>query len=75
MPDVKDLYEQAQNFINDQKFPEAIEAFTEILVSDPEALDAIMGLGNCYMQMADVKLAFEQFSNCLLYTSPSPRDS
>ena len=62
MPDVKDLYEQAQNFINDQKFPEAIEAFTEILVSDPEALDAIMGLGNCYMQMADVKLAFEQFS-------------
>ena len=56
------LFERAQNLIEEDKLSAAVEIYKEILSADSESLDALMGLGNCYLQLGDVKNAFEQFS-------------
>lgn len=62
MSDSQKLFELAQESIENNDIPAAINTFKDILAVDSESLNALMGLGNCYMQAGDVKQAFEQYS-------------
>ena len=58
----KSQLDQAQSFVESGKFDQAVNVYLNILSDDSSDLDALMGLGNCYLQLGDVSKAFEQFS-------------
>ena len=58
----KSQLDQAQSFVESGKFAQAVGVYLSILSDDGNDLDALMGLGNCYLQLGDVSKAFEQFS-------------
>ncbi len=58
---VEDKLLAAQNLVDSSRVEDAIEKYQEVLSLAPEQLDALMGLGNSYLQLGDIKSAFEQF--------------
>ena len=53
---------------NEKNYAEAAEIFAKGYAADPKNMEMANFLGICYCELGD-------FQNCLLYTSPSPRDT
>ena len=57
-------YFKGLNFLLNEQQDKAIEAFIEVTKAHPEAIELQFALGSLFRRRGD----------CLLYTSPSPRD-
>ena len=62
------LFKKGINLMADEKLDEAVINFEMILRADPNDVEAMLKLGYSRFHLDD-------HSDCLLYTSPSPRDA
>ena len=54
---VKKQMEKAENYLDDEDYEEAIDAFEEVLDLDPEMVDAYLGLAEAYVESGDLEKA------------------
>lgn len=57
----KQQLELAQSLANQSDFNGAIATFESVLAEQSDQIDAIMGLGNCCLQIGDIEKAFKQY--------------
>ena len=51
--------EEAQGYLEDERYRKAIPAFLEVIESDPTLVDAYIGLANAYVEEGDYEAAIE----------------
>ena len=52
----------------------AIDDYSKAIMLNPDDADAYLSRGSAKNYLEDYNGAIDDYSNCLLYTSPSPRD-
>ena len=55
-------------------FAAAIQSYGASLRDDPHQAEALNNIGFCYKSLKEYHKAIRYYKDCLLYTSPSPRD-
>ena len=76
-------------YYENEKYQQAVDAFTKIIRTDPRHVDAYLLQGAAHSMLGQYQgaikdfdeaiqlkpdLALGYYNDCLLYTSPSPRD-
>ena len=57
----EDYFKDGTNFIKNKKFDEAIEAFNNVLITNPDVYQVFLNLGIIYHNQSNFDLAIENF--------------
>ena len=68
------LYNQGLALNQLKKYQDAITCFDKVIEINPDDVGSINNRGISLAELGNTDDAFEYYNNCLLYTSPSPRD-
>ena len=65
MDQIENLHERAQELVTQRNFREAINIYSEILLTEPDDDGAYTNMGQAYMVLGDFERAKDAFQNAL----------